>query len=145
MVGYNSRGVAIGSGLVVLLMSAGSSLAETITYKATLSGGDEVPATPSKGTGQADIQFDPATKMLTYSVTYSGLSGPATGAHIHGPAEPGKNAPVEIPFATAASPITGSATLTDAQAADLAAGKLYINVHTAEQKSGEIRGWIKKE
>ena len=63
-------------------------------------------------------------------------------AHIHGPAEPGANAPPVVPFANAASPISGTATLTDAQAADLMAGKYYVNVHTAANRGGEIRGQI---
>jgi hypothetical protein len=66
-------------------------------------------------------------------------------AHIHGPAEPGANAPPVVPFANAASPITGTATLTDVQAADLAAGKWYVNVHTAANRGGEIRGQIVKK
>ena len=76
---------------------------------------------------------------------YSGLSGPATAAHFHGPAEAGKNAgvAVAIPNATS-SPVDGSATLTDAQAADLVAGKYYINVHTAANPGGEIRGQVTK-
>jgi len=101
-----------------------------------------VPATTGKGAGSASLSYDTATKMLSFKVTYSGLTGPATMGHIHGPAEIGKNAPVAIAFASPASPIEGSATLTDAQAADLLAGKMYVNVHTAENKGGEIRGQI---
>jgi hypothetical protein len=65
-------------------------------------------------------------------------------AHFHGPAEPGKNAGVAVPIPGTASPMNGSATLTDAQAADLMAGKWYVNVHTAENKGGEIRGQVLK-
>ena len=101
-----------------------------------------MPATTGKGAGSASLSYDTATKMLSFKVTYSGLTGPATMGHIHGPAEIGKNAPVAIAFASPASPIEGSATLTDAQAADLLAGKMYVNVHTAENKGGEIRGQI---
>ncbi len=116
--------------------------AATVMYKADLKGSQEVPANDSKGTGSAALTYDPATKKLTWKVTYSGLSGPATGAHIHGPADPGKDAPVAIKLENPASPIEGSATLTDAQAADLQSGKWYVNVHTAEHKSGEIRGQV---
>ena len=114
-------------------------------YKATLDGKAEVPANTSAGKGTADIDYDAATKKMTYKLTYSGLSGPATAAHFHGPAEAGKNAGVAVPIANAgSSPAEGSATLTDAQAADLAAGKLYINVHTAAKPGGEIRGQVTK-
>jgi hypothetical protein len=113
--------------------------------KATLSGATEVPANTSTGKGAADIDYDAATKKMSWKLTYSGLTGPATAAHFHGPAEAGKNAGVAlaIPNATS-SPTEGSATLTDAQAADLTAGKYYINVHTAANPGGEIRGQVTK-
>jgi hypothetical protein len=116
--------------------------AETIKYKVDLKGSEEVPANTTKGAGTAEVSYDKDTKKLSWKVTYSGLTGPATMGHIHGPAEAGKNAPVVVPFANAASPIEGSTTLTDAQAADLLAGKYYINIHTAENKGGEIRGQL---
>jgi hypothetical protein len=113
--------------------------------KAALDGKAEVPANTSAGKGTADIDYDPASKKLSWKVTYSGLSGPATAAHFHGPAAAGANAgvAVAIPNATA-SPVEGSATLTDAQAADLAAGKYYITIHTAANPGGEIRGQVMK-
>jgi hypothetical protein len=113
--------------------------------KATLDGKSEVPANASTATGTADLDYDPASKKLSWKVTYTGLSGPATAAHFHGPAEAGKNAgvAVAIPNATS-SPVEGSATLTDAQAADLVAGKYYINIHTAANPGGEIRGQVTK-
>lgn len=109
------------------------------SYTATLAPGAGI---VSSGKGTGTFTYDPATHVLTYNVTYEGLSGPAAAAHIHGPAGPGENAPPVVPFANAASPITGTATLTDAQAADLAAGKWYVNVHTAANRGGEIRGQI---
>lgn len=128
-------------GAVVAL--AGPAFAEKMT--ATLSGDTEVPANTTAGKGNADIDYDAASKKLTWKLTYSGLTGPATAAHFHGPAEAGKNAgvAVAIPNATS-SPAEGSATLTDAQAADLLAGKMYVNVHTAANPGGEIRGQVTK-
>ena len=111
--------------------------------KVTLDSKSEVPPNSSAGTGSADLDYDKASKKLTWKLTYSGLSGAATAAHFHGPAEPGKNAGVVIPITNAASGSEGSATLTDAQAADLMAGKMYINVHTEANKGGEIRGQVK--
>ena len=113
--------------------------------KVTLDGKSQVPPNTSAATGTADIDYDPASKKLSWKMTYSGLSGPATAAHFHGPAAAGANAGVEvaIPNATA-SPVEGSATLTDAQAADLVAGKYYINIHTAANPGGEIRGQVIK-
>jgi hypothetical protein len=122
---------------------SGTAFAEKM--KATLDGKAEVPPNASTGTGTADIDYDPATKKLSWKLTYSGLSGPATAAHFHGPAEAGKNGgvAVAIPNATS-SPAEGSATLTDAQAADLTSGKYYVNVHTAANPGGEIRGQVTK-
>jgi CHRD domain-containing protein len=131
--------LAFGAAVVL----AGPAFADKM--KATLDGKSEVPANASAGTGTADLDYDPASKKLTWKLTYTGLSGPATAAHFHGPAEAGKNAgvAVAIPNATA-SPVEGSATLTEAQAADLVAGKYYINVHTAANPGGEIRGQVTK-
>ena len=129
--------------LAATVAFAGPAFAEK--FKATLNGKSEVPPNASAGTGTADIDYDPSSKKLTWTLTYSGLSGPATAAHFHGPAEPGKNAgvAVAIPNATK-SPATGSATLTAAQAADLEAGKYYVNVHTQANPGGEIRGQVTK-
>ena len=137
------------SGLVALSLSlsvalAEPALAEKIAMKAQLSGATEVPATTSKGTGTGDVTFDTATKTLSWKLTYSDLSGPATMAHFHGPAEPGKNAGVAVPITNTASGTEGTATLTDTQAADLMAGKYYMNVHTAANPGGEIRGQVTK-
>ena len=113
--------------------------------KATLDGKVQVPPNASTATGTADIDYDPSSKKLSWKVTYSGLSGPATAAHFHGPAEAGKNAGVAVAIPNATSnPAEGSATLTDAQAADLVAGKYYINIHTAANPGGEIRGQVTK-
>jgi hypothetical protein len=117
--------------------------AAQLNFKADLSNVSEVPPVTGTGKGTAMVSLDTTTKTLTWTVTYSGLSGPATAAHIHGPAAPGANAGVLVPFSgDLASPIKGSATLTDAQISDLEAGKLYVNVHTTANKSGEIRGQL---
>jgi hypothetical protein len=113
--------------------------------KATLDGASEVPANTAAGKGTADIDYDPASKKLSWKVTYSGLSGPATAAHFHGPAAAGANAGVKVPIPNAtSSPVEGSATLTDEQAADLVAGKYYVNIHIAANPGGEIRGQVTK-
>jgi hypothetical protein len=114
-------------------------------YKVTLDAKSEVPPNASPATGSADVDYDPATKKLTWTLTYSGLTGAATAAHFHGPGEPGKVAGVKVPIPGAtSSPAEGSATLTDEQAADFLAGKYYINVHTAANPGGEIRGQVTK-
>ena len=137
---FGIAALAIGAGLAFTAPAS----AEKMTMKIDLTSAAEVPPNNSPGKGSADVTYDTASKMLTWKTTYSGLSGPATMAHFHGPAEAGKNAPVVIPFKDAASGASGSATLTEAQAADLMAGKLYINIHTAKNPGGEIRGQVKK-
>jgi len=133
--------IAIGA----IAIGAGPAFADKMAMKATLNGASEVPPNTTAGKGAADITYDTASKMLSWKVTYSGLTGAATAAHFHGPAEAGKNAGVAVPIPNIAkSPAEGSATLTDAQAADLVAGKYYVNIHTEANKGGEIRGQVTK-
>jgi hypothetical protein len=97
------------------------------------------------GKGTATVNVDTATKQASWRIDYSGLSGPAAAAHIHCGAAAGANAGVAVALGTgptAASPIQGSGALTDAQLADLTAGKCYVNVHTEANKGGELRGQL---
>jgi hypothetical protein len=133
--------------LSAMLFAGVSAFAATENFTADLKGSTEVPPNDTKGTGSVTASYDTVTKKFSYNVTYSGLTGPATAAHFHGPAAPGANAPPVVPIAPTAlaSPIKGEATLTDAQAADLEAGKWYFNVHTAAHGPGEIRGQLMKK
>jgi hypothetical protein len=112
------------------------------SYAATLAASPNV---ETGGTGTGEFSYDPETMEFSWIVEYEGLSGPAVAAHIHGPADPGANAGVAVPFANAATPITGTATLSEEQAAELAAGRYYVNIHTAANPGGEIRGQIEAE
>ena len=113
-----------------------------VPMKASLSAAQEVPPVNSPATGALEASLDKNTNVLKWRITYSGLTGPATAGHFHGPASMGQNAGVMVPFASAASPIEGQATLTAAQAADVMAGKWYANIHTAANPGGEIRGQV---
>ena len=125
------------------LAFAGSAAADKM--KAKLDGKSQVPPNTTAATGSADIDYDPASKKLSWKLSYSGLSGPATAAHFHGPAEAGKNAGVAVAIPNAGtSPVEGSATLNDTQAADFTSGKYYVNVHTQANPGGEIRGQVTK-
>ena len=110
-------------------------------YTATLDAAQEVPPKTSSGSGTATMTLD--GDKLTYDVTYKDLTGPATAAHIHGPADAGANAAVMVPFSNPANPIKGTVNLTPEQVTALKAGKEYVNVHTAQNPGGEIRGQIK--
>jgi hypothetical protein len=98
------------------------------------------------GTGTTTGTYDATTNSLQYNVTWTGLTGTATVGHFHGPALAGANAGVVIPFNLINNGSAGSATgtikLTDAQEADLIAGKWYSNIHTAANGGGEIRGQV---
>ena len=131
--------------LAAFLISTSSGYAQTLKFQAKIDAAQEVPTNDSKGTGTADLMYDTTSKNLTWTITFDGLTGPATVAHFHGPAEPGKTAGVaQLIGQKPTSPVKGSATLTDAQAADLMAGRWYVNVHTEANKAGEIRGQVTK-
>jgi hypothetical protein len=101
----------------------------------------------TSATGALTATYDPTSKRLTWRGTYSGLSGNVTAAHFHGgtpPSPPAPNSAVVVPTPASSSPFEGSATLTDAQAADLLAGRWYHNIHTAANPGGEIRGQVTK-
>ena len=128
---------------VATLAGLTGALADEVKYAAKLDGASETPAVDSKGSGAVDAKFDTGSKTLTWTIEYSGLSGPAVAAHFHGPAPAGKAAGVMVPITGAlTSPIKGSAKLTDEQAKALSEGMMYFNVHTAAHKGGEIRGQL---
>jgi CHRD domain len=139
------RGGFAALALATLLGATSLANAEMVKFKANIDAAQVVPTNESKGKGTADITYDTATKNLTWTVTFDGLTGPSTVAHFHGPAEPGKNAGVAVLIGmNPTSPAKGMATLTDAQAADLEGGKWYVNIHTAANRGGEIRGQVTK-
>jgi hypothetical protein len=125
------------------ILSAAGALAEVVHFTAKLNGASETPPRDTKGTGAADVTLDTVTKVLSWKVEYAGLTGPATMAHFHGPAAPGTAAGITVPLTgDMASPIKGSATITDGQIGDLRGGLWYINIHTAKYPPGEIRGQV---
>jgi hypothetical protein len=134
----NMRGGASGSSDYG--SSGGSAMTET--YTATLSPGEEVPpAANSKGSGSFEMKLDIKSNEFTWKMNHGGLTGPATMAHIHGPAAKGANAGVVVPLVG----MEGKAKLTQAQYGDLAAGLYYVNVHSAQYPGGEIRGQLMKK
>lgn len=128
--------------LVAALLGASFGVAQAKDVKVTLTGNQEVPpvTTAAKATGKITIKAD---KTVTGKITATGIEG--TMAHIH-MAAPGKNGP---PIITLEKGSDGSWTvpegskLTDEQYAAFKAGNLYVNVHSAEHKGGEIRTQLK--
>jgi glucose/arabinose dehydrogenase len=101
--------------------------------------------TPANTTASGFGTFMLVGTQLTYTVSFSGLSGPASAGHIHGPAPLGANAGVMIPFtvpAATAATVSGTVALTPTQLAAIVDGQAYVNFHTAAFPGGEIRGQI---
>jgi hypothetical protein len=140
------RAVMLLVGLIGVAWAAGLALAAPTPFTVQLTGAQQVPPVQTTGNGTANLTYDPATRVVTWSITYSGLSSPATMAHFHGPAEAGKNANVQVWLSKQGSPvespIKGEATLTPEQAQQFTAGEMYINVHTRDHPAGEIRGQV---
>jgi hypothetical protein len=131
---------------VATLILAGAAHAETVKYHADMNGATEVPPKPVQGTGTVDATLDTSTRKLDWTANWQNLTGPATMAHFHGPAAPGANAKVAVPWGNnLTSPDQGSATLTQEQMDDLQGGKWYANVHTAQNPGGEIRGQMTRQ
>ena len=121
--------------------SSAAPMSNMVALSTQLRASSEVPPNASPATGTVDAVFNKDTNMLRWKVSYSGLTGPATAGHFHGPAAPGANAGVVLPWSSSmVSPMEGSATLTPVQMADLMAGRWYANVHTAANPGGEVRG-----
>lgn len=112
-------------------------------FSTRLDGRNEVPPVHSMGTGTIDAVLNRDTGLFRWQISYSNLSGPVTAMHIHGPADVGSNAAPLIGFNPPfESPWRGELTLTPAQAADLLAGRWYLNIHTARHPNGELRGQL---
>ena len=111
-----------------------------VAMSTALRAANEVPANTSPATGTVDAVLNKDTNLLRWKITHTGLTGPATAGHFHGPAAVAANAGVALGWSTVESGSEGSATLTAAQAADLMAGNWYANIHTKANPGGEIRG-----
>ena len=129
--------------LVAALALPGASRAATIDLVATIDGpqADAGAGTGSLGTGSATMTLLTLSNAFSWNISWAGLSGPATFAHFHGPANPNQNAGVQVGIDTA-SPAMGATILSPAQVADLLAGLWYINIHTEAEPGGEIRGQV---
>lgn len=117
--------------------------AHMAAFSTQMTGQNQVPPVATPATGRLVAALDKNTLLFRWKLSYSGLSGPATAAHFHGPASIAANAKISLAFAgPVKSPYEGRATLTAAQAADLLDGKWYASIHTPGHPSGEIRGQL---
>jgi CHRD domain len=133
---------------LLLALAAVPVSAQTFTFTAVLNSGQEPPpnTNDSKALGVAFVTFNTDTGELCFSISYEdfNLTSEETNAHFHAPAPPGVNAGVIIQLPTPGSPKNGCVTpeLTEAQRRDLFRGLWYINIHTARNPGGEIRGQL---
>jgi hypothetical protein len=133
--------LTLGMALAALSFGAMAAAARADTFTAQLTS----PSNPN-AKGTATVTVDPNTSTAKWTVNYSGLSGPATMAHIHGPADPGQNAPPIVWLSPKGQPvpdpIQGQEKLTNEQWTELRNGKTYVNIHTQQNPNGEIRGQL---
>jgi CHRD domain len=140
---YVLRGLAGAMLGAIMLIAVPTADAQTVALKAELSGANQVPPLQVPGKGNVVASFDSATKTLKWTITFSGLTGPAFAMHFHGPADQGRNAGIALPITgNLNSPIDGSAALSDRFVTDLLAGRWYLNIHTAAHPAGELRGQL---
>ena len=132
-----------------LVLAGTLSLAQAapVSFDVPLTGAQQVPPVQTPGSGSASLTYDPSTRVVTWNISFSGLSSQATMAHFHGPAAAGKNAGVKVWLSQkgtmeVTSPFSGQATLSPDDAKMFEAGDMYINVHTKNNPGGEIRGQV---
>jgi len=116
-----------------------------VDRRATLNGAHEVPANASTAGASLQAQYSKETQILKYRLVVNGLSSPITRASFHGPDTLDADAalaPINTPFNGTYQ--EGGTTLTPAQAADVLAGRWYVEIQTEQFPAGEIRGQILK-
>lgn len=148
------------SGSAALLLTVAGARAD-FTVTAPLLGSTEVPTNTSTASGLASFTYHTAANDLTYDVTYQGLSGPLTGAHIHF-GSPTERGPIILPLTTNTTATSGelTGTLTSADLTPAAtqginnfqdainaleADNTYFNIHSTVLPGGEIRGQLVPE
>jgi hypothetical protein len=136
--------------VALVAMSSNPAPAAVKQFVSVLNAGQEVPATDSAALGVAHLTYDTQTKMLCYSISYSGLEGGQNDelqSHFHGPGPAGQNAGVLFTISPGPSPVGSPKSgcvgpLEKDHKKALLKGELYINVHTNQFANGEIRGQV---
>ena len=141
--GLSARGVLTTTAVALVL--AGCSVvppdAHMAAFSTQMTGSNQVPAVKTPATGRLVAVYDRNTGLFRWKLSFSGLKGTPTAGHFHGPAVVGANAPASLPITgPIKSPMEGRATLSEAQATALLAGKWYVSIDTTAHPRGEIRG-----
>ena len=166
-----TRLVCVLGACIVMMIGCDESTTEiagSTQYSAVVNGANEKPtAATSTATGFFSASLHPTSNTLSYSVTWTGLTGTVSGAHIHGPGDANTVASVLVNFQALPVGSTNGAITTGASGSAsgnlnlgmainatvsgdslktlLNLGLLYVNVHTAANPGGEIRGQIAKQ
>jgi Cu/Zn superoxide dismutase len=115
-----------------------------LSFTVLMNGASEVSPTTSTASGMGTLSLEGSN--LTYNISFSGLTAPATAAHIHAPGTATNSASVIIPLtsvpAATAGTISGVAVVTQDQITNIIGGLAYANIHTANFPGGEIRGQV---
>jgi hypothetical protein len=132
--------------VLALCVVAADADAAVVTWTSSLSPLNEVPPVlDSTGSGMAHGELDTISNVLSWSLSWTGLTGQPAAAHFHGPAPVGVNAGVLVNIGNISglnSPSVGSVVVSEDVEAALLGGLLYINVHTQSFPGGEIRGQV---
>ncbi len=142
-------GTCVVAFLAIVFLAASPANAEIIHLGSTIDGAQETPPVATPATGSATLEYDTATRVLSWNIIYANLIGSISASHFHGPAAVGVNAGVALNIGALASPMIGSAdfdTVFGVNAATREAellGQLwYINIHSTFKPGGEIRGQV---
>ncbi|MEO6406633.1 MAG: CHRD domain-containing protein, partial [Ferruginibacter sp.] len=142
----NYPGVKLSMFFMLLFFSlvfSNAAKASIYPFSLTYSGANENPPNASTATGTIIGTYDDFANKIYFTISFSGLTAPASGAHFHAAAGPTGNAPVIIPFANfpaaTSGTYSGSASVTDLQETQLLAGLWYANIHDAAFPGGELR------
>lgn len=134
----------LGTGLFLASCTKEAVVSSEVKYTAALTGAQEVPAFTTTATGTFEGVFNTNTKILSYTITYTGIT--PTAWHIHkGAIGVAGNVLFDL-GTTFTTPYTGATiALTTEQEVNLTTGLLYVNIHSVNSAGGEIRGQIIKK
>jgi hypothetical protein len=135
----------VGALMMGALLIVTSASGEILHFRAKLAPASEPLPSQRRAEGVAELTLDTESKMLNWKVTYSGLSGPLIGAHFKAPPEPGSAVGATMDLAPhLTNPVVSSVRLNDIQIGDLRAGLWSVDLLTAKNPHGEIRGDLER-
>ena len=138
---------ALGIALAATVGASARPQATAIQVRTVMNAAQEVPApsgdvSNARGTFAASITKSDPGASISWQLAFSGLTGNAGAAHIHSGSS-GSPGPVVLALCgPCQSPLTGTGNLTEAVLDAIEGGDAYVNVHTAMNGPGEIRGQI---